>query len=633
MNQQKIHVWDTLEIVLHAEQDYENPYTDVTVWADVKGPAFQKRIFGFWNGGNEFVIRTTATVPGQWSYETGASTADPGLCRKAGSYLAEPWSEEEKKENPSRRGIITATPDGHCFQYADGTPYIMVGDTWWALASKHYPWTDGEEEHPIGPDMTMKDMARVRKAQGYNTVGMIAAFPTWNDDGYPNHIELGDEKKTTLRSAWTNNGCRPWREGDPPLSAKDMSNEGGRPFFTPGPVKGYEEVAPDLDRINPEYFKALDKKIRWLNEQGFTVFIEVTRRDVGSYFKNFYDYPMVYTRLIQYIFARYQTANILFSPIHFDCQLNSIDAREYSEAANLYIDLYGEPPFGTLFGCNSQPHSSINFGGPDEQHWMTFHQLANYREHDYYWHLEDSFYRCPLPAINGEPYYSGHPCLYLRDEDGELIGVKPGEDENSEADQLNCRSAYFGSLVSGAYGGMLAGFKGGWSGNTEEACDSKLWESMNYPASKQVQYIVPFLMKDGLKYRELQPDSGILTPNKTGDHMGLRGWAFASATRDRSYILGYAEKDCPKLFVRGLHPYDQYRLTWFDPRTGKWLYDEQVDLEVYVYGYIALPYFPADSDWGFCLEKLNKEYRLNPDYYNHGSKKQSFGVVKPDDKE
>ena len=379
-----IHVWDTFEIVLHSADPHDNPYTDVVVWAKLTGPGFSRNCYGFWNGADEYIIRVTATTPGLWSYETDANVPDKGLRGKTGNYHAIPWTEEEKLQNASRRGIITATKDGHCFQYADGTPFIMVGDTWWPLATKHFPWTEDNSRHKIGPEMTMKDMILTRKEQGYNTVGMIAAFPTWADDGFPFHIELGDEKHTTLRSAWMNNGCRPPRPGDPPLSAKDMSNEGGRSFLTPGPIKGYEELAPDLNRINPEYFKVLDKKIKWINDQGITVFIEVTRRDVGTYFKNFYDYPMVYTRLIQYLVARYQTSNILFSPIHFDCQLNSLDAREYSQAANLFIDLYGAPPFGTLVGCNSQPHSFINFGYEDEQKWMTFAQLANYREHDYY---------------------------------------------------------------------------------------------------------------------------------------------------------------------------------------------------------------------------------------------------------
>ena len=28
--------------------------------------------------------------------------------------------------------MIRATPNGHAFEYADGTPYFLLGDTWWA---------------------------------------------------------------------------------------------------------------------------------------------------------------------------------------------------------------------------------------------------------------------------------------------------------------------------------------------------------------------------------------------------------------------------------------------------------------------------------------------------------------------
>ena len=612
MAKSNVHVWETVEVRLQAKEQYDNPYTDVVVWADVTGPNFEKRVFGFWDGGNEFCIRLTAVEAGLWSYVTGANVQDDGLCGVTGSYLAGPWSTEEKEANATRRGFVVATPDGHSMMYADGTPYIMVGDTWWALATKHFPWVDDEVSR-TGADMTMKDMARVRRSQGYNTVGMIAAFPTWDSDGLPSHIEVGDELHTTIRSAWTNNGCRAPREGEPPVTAKDMSNEGGRPFEVfPGKVPGFENVAPDLDRINPEYFKALDKKMDWLNANGFTVFIEVTRRDVSTVFRNYYDWPMVYTRFIQYIFARYHTNNILFSPIHYDCQLHSIDAREFNEAINLFIDLYGKPPFGNLMGANSEPHSFVNFGGADDQKWMTFDQLANYREHDYYWHLVDGYHRSGLPAINGEPYYSGHWSLYLRDGNGQIIGAQPPQSPYHEDDHLNCRSGYFGSLVCGAFGGILAGFQAGWSGNSEELCDVKLWEIFDFPAGKQLQYIVPFLLTEGLRYRELIPEPEFLTPNKMGDPMGLRGWAFAAATASQDFLLCYIEKDCPKLFARALRPYDIYRLTWFNPRTGEWLDDESVDLEVYNYGFLPLPLPPENTDWGFKLIRQNKEPRMNP---------------------
>lgn len=51
MKQSVIHMWEVHEIVLTAKEKYHNPYTDVTVWADLKGPGFEKRVYGFWDGG------------------------------------------------------------------------------------------------------------------------------------------------------------------------------------------------------------------------------------------------------------------------------------------------------------------------------------------------------------------------------------------------------------------------------------------------------------------------------------------------------------------------------------------------------------------------------------------------------
>ena len=613
MKQKTIHLWETVEVVLHAKQAYDNPYTDVVVWVDLEGPNFCKRVFGFWDGGDVFKVRVTGTAPGLWNYVSGASVQDEGLCGVCGAFIAMEWSEAEKQENPTRRGLVVASDNGRAMQYADGTPYIMVGDTWWALATKHFPWVEDEQERPVGPDMSMKDMARVRRRQGYNTIGMIAAFPTWADDGMPGTVIVDDGKFTYIRSAWTKDGSPVMGMRGKVYPAKDMDNEGGRAFEFPGKVPGYENIAPDFDRINPEYFKVLDKKMDWLNANGFTIFIEVMRRDCSTVFKHYHDWPMVYTRYIQYLFARYQTNNILFSPIHFDVLSCCIDGREFNEAINLFVDLYGQPPFGTLLGTNANPHSMTNYGDEDEQHWLTFHQLGNKREHDYFWHLTDSFHKYAIPQINGEPYYSGHlESTFLRDEEGDVVGLLGLEDTEADDDQLNCRCGYYGSILSGAYGGILAGYEAGWNANTEPDCAKKLWEIMEYAASEQVRHIQSFLMVEGLRYQELIPCAELLTPNKAGEAMSYRGWAFAAATKKRDFILGYTEKDCPRVSVRGLHPYDIYRLTWFDPRTGEWLTDKSVEIEADPYGEFRLPAYPSDSDWGFMLKRVNGQYRLNP---------------------
>jgi hypothetical protein len=59
------HVWEKQELVFTATRDVANPYTDVTVWVDLKGPGFAKRVFGFWDGGRTWRVRLVATAPGQ----------------------------------------------------------------------------------------------------------------------------------------------------------------------------------------------------------------------------------------------------------------------------------------------------------------------------------------------------------------------------------------------------------------------------------------------------------------------------------------------------------------------------------------------------------------------------------------
>jgi len=253
------HLWEKLEIVLEAQNSYANPYTEVEVWAHLKGPKFEKRIYGFWDGGNIFRIRILAPAPGEWGWTSGSNHSDPGLNGKRGRFTAIEWTESEKKENSTRRGFIQPTANGHALEYCDGTPFFLLGDTWWSTPTFRYKWYDEETHYPIGPEMGFKDMVKYRKRQGFNCIAIIAAFPAWANDGKPPFIRLNDAEKTGIRDAWQQAGTE---------SARDMYNEGGRPFLFPGKVAGYEEVFPDIDRINPSYFQHLDKKIDYLNIRG-----------------------------------------------------------------------------------------------------------------------------------------------------------------------------------------------------------------------------------------------------------------------------------------------------------------------------------------------------------------------------
>ena len=572
-----VHIWEKLEITLSSEQSYPNPYTEVEVWVDLKGPGFAKRVYGFWDGENTYRVCVLSTAPGEWAWTSGSNQADGGLNGKSGAFQAVEWSEGEKNENPCRRGLLRATANGHALEYADGTPCFLLGDTWWSVPTFRYPWYDDDGERPIGPDMGLKDMIRFRKAQGYNCIAMIAAFPQWANDGLPSRLYLDDKEKTPLRSAWQQPGTK---------SAKDMHNEGGRPFCFPGKVPGYETVFPDMDRINPAYFRYMDRKIDYLNTQGFIPFIEVARRDVSHLWKRHHAWPESYARYIQYVWSRYQANNCILSPIHFDTAHQSISARDYNAAANQAVDK-GMPPFGTLVSCNASGSSLDNFGHSGEARWLTLHQIGNLRHHHSHWLLTDIYRESdpPKPALNGEPYYEGWP---------------PGTDAGTEETALYARSGMYGSFLSGGFAGHIYGGAGLWSGDIEPQAKFNMWDALKWQGSAHMQYLRDFVMSEGRRYQALVPEANLLYPNQTHEATGNRGWAYCARTPERDLFMLYFEADCPQATVRGALFERTYTALWFNPRTGEWT--EAGDLTSNPRCEIALPPLPSsEDDWGLKL--------------------------------
>lgn len=176
---------------------------------------------------------------------------------------------------------------------------------------------------------------------------------------------------------------------------------------------------------------------------------------------------------------------------------------------------------------------------------------------------------------------------------------------------MNFRSSLYGSLLSGGFGGNLAGFEAGWSANVEpEETPWKIWDVMTFPASYQTRYYRDFILSEGKRYEDLIPEPDLLFPSKAGAPTGWRGWAYAAATKERDLIFGYTEKDCPRVRLRGLRPYDIYEISYFDPRTGKWL-EKKYQLEANHFGSILLPEDPDELDWAFKAKKINTEPRVD----------------------
>jgi hypothetical protein len=400
--------------------------------------------------------------------------------------------------------------------------------------------------------------------------------------------------KTTVRSAWLEFGT-----GDSPRtgSAKNMDNEGGRPFVFPGKVPGYEEMFPDVERVNPSYFQYLDRKIDYLNDNGFVPFIEVSRRDASLLWKKYYGWPDSYARFIQYIWSRYQANNTVLSPIHLDIISESVGPGDYLAAIKMVMEKFGAPPFGNLLSSNANPSTLENWG---ENSWVTLQQTGNMREHNNYWYLTEIFNQAhPQPALDGEPYYAGYTDARSL---GGGLGYQYGAPGGTEKDDQFVRSAMYGNFLSGGFAGHVYGAEGIWGADIEPTAPVKMWDAFQWKSGAQMKHLRTFAFSIGKHYQELVPLADLVSPNKTHQIRSYEGWSYCARTLDKEIFLAYFEKAVPRSQIRGGKLNSIYRAEWFDPRNGTFLdVAPNGTVRSSVIGVIMLPDPPADTDWGLRL--------------------------------
>jgi hypothetical protein len=612
LTQGEAHVWEMQEIVLEAQRDYANPYTDVSCWIDLAGPGFAQRVYGFWDGGRRFRIRFVATQPGEWHWRTGSNQpGDAGLNGGGGNLRAVAWTDAEKTANANRRGFIRAAANGHALQYADGTPFFLTGDTWLAASTWRLPWRGGAEPPAgfvPGPQLGFEDAVIFRKRQGFNSVSLIAAFPNWAADQYG--ATYADVRGVYLRNAWEKFGV--WAPNakvstadGATTTAKNMEDEAGnRPFAI---VPDHEGLA-DFDRLDPAYFQSLDRKLRFLAEQGFVPVFEPVRRDSGPAWKAYFDFDASYARFVAYLAARYGAYNMIFSGVHLDWipKEFSLTADEYNKALTIWRQRYGGLPFGQPVTVLIDSSTYQRFGHGAAVPWLTMHSVGNKpRNNGIAAMIEEEFRLSPpYPTANLEPYYAGWSHDMNRPS-----GETPAPD--SPRDIYFARAMMYGSVLSGALAGhvygtgaydiTVAGEPSGWR--------PYFWQTLGYKSGGEMQYLRKFVLSEGARYRDLAPANGGLAPRTAPEAPadGLDGWSFLMRTADRGFALFYSEAGAAKPKLKGFAPNARYRWTWFDPRHGEWR--RAVILAADAAGTLTAPRIPAAAnrtapDWAAKIVRL-----------------------------
>lgn len=214
-------VWEPQDITLTAEKDHawwSFPIKATFVHQDTGA---EMELEGFWNGQRNWVLRFAPPHSGTWTYST--LSADPGLHGHHGTIRVVRPTPDQISENPNYRGHVTISPNRRFFQYADGTPFLLLADTLWAGNTARCGLGDQQD----GPFF---QYLADRRAKGFTAV-LMQYFHGYGD--YPD--------------------------------SPGHRNEGGKAFFD-----------PPAARLNPEHFQALDVRMGALWDRGFVAAIPTT---------------------------------------------------------------------------------------------------------------------------------------------------------------------------------------------------------------------------------------------------------------------------------------------------------------------------------------------------------------------
>jgi hypothetical protein len=155
--------WITHEISFVSEESYANPYTDVDVWIQFindKGDSLVRP--AFWDGNNIWKVRFAPPDVGRtWFWKSNASIKDNGLMGKTGTFQSVAANSKNKL---LKHGLLRMSPGKRNVVHADGTPFLLVGDTPWSLPFR-------------ATAAQVSDYANDRAKKGFNTSLLLTLQP------------------------------------------------------------------------------------------------------------------------------------------------------------------------------------------------------------------------------------------------------------------------------------------------------------------------------------------------------------------------------------------------------------------------------------------------------------------------
>jgi hypothetical protein len=330
-------LYSPIEVTLTTERRYYLPYVEVAVTGIFISPTGKElRLAGFWDGGQTWKVRFAPNETGIWRYRTESEDSELIV---SGRFLALPAA-------PAERGFVRVSktrPYG--FEYSDGTPFLLMGDTIW----------DGMSSG-VGFEARFKPYINLRAAQHFNAYHAIVVNNRYDY----------------------------------------QSNEGGAPYAM------FNEAVRDYNRLNPDFFKWVDKRVAYADSMGMVSILFFTWAAEARHMST-----DDYRRLALYIVARCAAYNVFW--------ILAGDYQAYFYEPALYREIGKAVDAADPFDHPISIHPADDFVNREfaKESWLSYvmHQLRDAGEF-----LADSIRYDRVynkPVVNGEYGYhvpeSVHP--------------------------------------------------------------------------------------------------------------------------------------------------------------------------------------------------------------------------------
>ncbi len=168
----QLELWRAGILAFETVRDYANPFLDLSVMAEFKGPSGRTiRREAYWDGGRSYKVSFAPTEVGVWNY-TLSAPADSGLDGVNGEVEAIPYSGQL---DIYKHGFLKVSNNGRYFTYDDGTPFFWLGDTHWGFIAGE-KWDESNYEKT---DSMFKYMADKRAAQDFTIYQTNLRSESW----------------------------------------------------------------------------------------------------------------------------------------------------------------------------------------------------------------------------------------------------------------------------------------------------------------------------------------------------------------------------------------------------------------------------------------------------------------------